>query len=404
MYQLIQDFNKPNVTNQTLELSGKDLVELSSYTRLVSSTPETQFVDDDAVMFSSSFSTTEDAYNFYSPIEFGPNSLTIENPAICEISNNEITRLQDGSTRLVSEYGIFKVFYDLNFLRVTGQTDPSFSFWNTGTLAKEIADNVNVSISGKLAADAGMFSVKNHSSLNFIRNLSNILSGYDLTWLSVHNSEGGNKQIQSLISPRHTISVMHANYDLETGSKVYFLTSNNQLIERMVIGKVRPPSMVNSTFPDIAIHTLDSDLPVSITPVKIVPLSLKDRLSKYEQGRLPIFRTNQSGEIVITELSTITSTESTQQIVGLRYPKEASWQAFYKTAISGDSGNPIFCLINGECVLLSCLTWGPVGGGTNFSEFLSTINQMIVEADTAGGVSTGYTLTEVDLSAFPTYN
>ena len=89
-------------------------------------------------------------------------------------------------------------------------------------------------------------------------------------------------------------------------------------------------------------------------------------------------------------------------------PNDLARLEFYESKISGDSGNPSFLIIdlgNGpELVLLTLWTYGGAGSGTFITKHITTINAMIVTADAqAGNGGTGYTLTEADISAFPTY-
>ena len=88
---------------------------------------------------------------------------------------------------------------------------------------------------------------------------------------------------------------------------------------------------------------------------------------------------------------------------GYYYPTDADRLIFSEQVISGDSGNPSFLIVNDELVLVTVWTYGGAGSGTPVADFIADINTMIATADTQAGVSTGYTVTEADFSAFPTY-
>jgi hypothetical protein len=48
-------------------------------------------------------------------------------------------------------------------------------------------------------------------------------------------------------------------------------------------------------------------------------------------------------------------------------------------------------------------TFGGAGSGTFVGQYTADINTMIASADAAAGINTGYTVTTVDLSGFPTW-
>ena len=63
---------------------------------------------------------------------------------------------------------------------------------------------------------------------------------------------------------------------------------------------------------------------------------------------------------------------------------------------SGDSGNPLFIIIDGEPVLIT--SFHTTSSSPAYNKHISTINALIASVDSAEGISTGYTLTEKDLS------
>ena len=83
-------------------------------------------------------------------------------------------------------------------------------------------------------------------------------------------------------------------------------------------------------------------------------------------------------------------------------PIDADRLNLYESIILFDSGNPAFVILNGELVLLT--VWTHAASGTPVSEFISDLNQMIIDSDAIAGVSTGYTVTEADFSAWPDYS
>ena len=162
---------------------------------------------------------------------------------------------------------------------------------------------------------------------------------------------------------------------------------------RTITGKARHPNYVPST-PDLTIYTLASNLPVGITPCKLMPSNWTSYLVQNLSNRPPALGLDQEEKALIIDFYTdgafLTPTDYDRLI-------------FHENKISGDSGNPAFLIVNGELVLVTVWTYGGAGGGTPVANFITDLNAMIVTADAQAGVSTGYTVTEADFSAFPNY-
>ena len=72
-----------------------------------------------------------------------------------------------------------------------------------------------------------------------------------------------------------------------------------------------------------------------------------------------------------------------------------------ESIIVGDSGAPNCFVLGSKLVLIGLNTYPT--GGNYLPNLISDINQLITDVDTQAGISTGYTVTECDLSAYPTY-
>ena len=80
--------------------------------------------------------------------------------------------------------------------------------------------------------------------------------------------------------------------------------------------------------------------------------------------------------------------------------------ALNETVITGDSGNPIFLILNGKPVIIGCFTYGGAGSGNALTHYanLSTggsqpeqsINDLIVATDANAGINTGYKISFFD--------
>jgi hypothetical protein len=173
-----------------------------------------------------------------------------------------------------------------------------------------------------------------------------------------------------------------------------FVAGDNTVHNRTIIGKARHPNYV-PYLPDITVYTLNADLPVSITPCKVMPSDWATRLVNNPDTRPPALGLDQEEKALIIDFAG-----------GGQFttPIDADRLIFHEDKISGDSGNPAFLIVNGLLVLITVWTYGGAGGGTPVASYIADINAQIAAADAQAGIApTGYTLTQADFSAFPKY-
>lgn len=224
------------------------------------------------------------------------------------------------------------------------------------------------------------------------RNTNVWCNDIDLTAISPWNSNATNRKAGVAVTPRHIIWAAH--YSIPNGTTVRFITTDNQVVERTIISQKRHPDYA-PYYPDLVIGTLSSDLPGTITPVKVLPANFSSNYATVygDMVGIPALCLDQEEKALVTPLRQMTDTMAT-------FGPDEYNTGFYESKISGDSGNPSFLIIDNELVLITVWTYGGTGSGTNISKHITKINQMIVDSDTLGGVSTGYTLTPKDLSSF----
>lgn len=257
----------------------------------------------------------------------------------------------------------------------------------SGQIDDKIDDTMSMAVNGKL------FSTQDHSTPSYIRNVNFWNSNVDLTCISPWNSNSANRKAGTLITPRHIIGAAH--YEYSVGTIVRFVTSDNIVVDRTVTGMKRHPDYRPYT-PDLTIYTLDSDVPPTITPCKLFPTNYTDYIyhDNQQDTRPASMGLDQEEKGLIIDLVSNR---------GFQTPLDADRLIFDEDKISGDSGNPAFVILNGDLVLVTVWTMGGAGGGTGISDNILDLNQMIIDSDAQAGVSTGYTVTEADFSAFPTY-
>ena len=84
-------------------------------------------------------------------------------------------------------------------------------------------------------------------------------------------------------------------------------------------------------------------------------------------------------------------------MVNLKTPSSSSYRhQFFETKIVGESGNPVFFVIDNQLVLLFVFTYGGAGAGTSISYHYDAINKLMKD------MGSNYQLTEIDLASYTT--
>jgi hypothetical protein len=235
----------------------------------------------------------------------------------------------------------------------------------------------------------------------------------DFTALSVWNSRGypaGDAAADyrmgagTAVTKRHIVMAEHL--PLMVGNTVWFVEPDGTWISREITRAQR----VGST--DARVCLLDSDLPNTITPVKVVPSNIQAYFLRREgnhtedglidSGFRPIvvgFDHEKKG--LLMQLKRITGTgmdTSAFEVFDAPAGVPPPYDELAEDLTSGDSGSPCFFIIGGKPILIG--TWEASGDGPSYGALISDINALILAVDTAEGVLTGYTLQEIDLGPF----
>jgi hypothetical protein len=267
--------------------------------------------------------------------------------------------------------------------------------------------------SGEVSASLPLFSTKDNDTPTYVRNTSNWLgeSVEHLTGYSPWNSAYGSDFGCIAITPRHVWFAKHVTTSL-TGATIRFITSDNQVVSKTI------SRILNSSTTDLAVALLDSDLPESINIIKILQNSSSKKFKPSCTGG--VFWINKDKESLITTISNFGITSGITTIIPASssdlknkdfYTSEidGNQRSFYKSVVTGDSGSPLFLLINEEPILAGLVYSAPETPNTEGFELhglwqndLSNggLNTLIANVYAAEGISTGYTVTNFDDSNF----
>ena len=174
-----------------------------------------------------------------------------------------------------------------------------------------------------------------------------------------------------------------------------FVGADGTVYNRTVLKRRNHPDY-NGFFPDLGVGVLSSPLPVAITPCKFAPSDFEEYIPGVANG-IPCICLDQEEKALVTDLFHIDFSAS------FLVPLNSKRLEFYESKIDGDSGNPAFMVINDQLVLMTTWRSGGAGSGPDAGDHLAAINQLILDVDADASISTGYTLSVVDLSDFTNF-
>jgi hypothetical protein len=317
------------------------------------------------------------------------------NPDVATLNDGFLTRLTDGTATVRIKTPLGSRAVQCNMTQAVG--DPVLSYvWANGSLAKHASDAILSRLDdGDPATILPMYSVLDYANHNYVRNPN--FWGADLpdiTAIVVGNSVTGPYRAGVAVTDKHVMFARH--YPLEVGHVLYFVDSTGAVISRTV---QHSDKLTAEPFNhhDIGIASLSSPLPETISHCLVLPANAPSYIPNATDQFL-VWGTNAiGGRGSVRGLWTFGFTHSVWfDIASATEPRDL--EQYYVSYISGDSGSPMFMVINNRLVLLGCLVTGLGGSVTDVSRRLTEVNALIQFRDPS------YSLTQVDLSSFPSYS
>jgi hypothetical protein len=297
----------------------------------------------------------------------------------------------------------------------------NFSSFVVGSLGRHIYDQIRNYANGTTSPPVHYPLYSTFTTNQYVKNEGSWAAGLNITGLSVNKTGSGNGIMFTAITPFHIIGAAH--YAPSVGNVVQFLDSENQLIERTItdveIPLFNPPNSPSGfiTSGDCCVARLNSALPATVKKYKTLPsnftnyfpLNINNNImqllpivvsSHYRwDASWPLQRSNRY--FYVYETGGLIQGLPPKKIT--YYP--AVWQSNNFPNYSGipsgirggDSGGPVFFVINGELVLVTCHTSS--NGGAIHADFLSFIQGAINELGPSG-----QTYETVNLSGFTDFS
>jgi hypothetical protein len=293
---------------------------------------------------------------------------------------------------------------------------------------------------GNPATDKPRFSSRSLATKSFTRNANFWGIGLDgLSAISPNNSRSQNQRAGTALTKRHIICAAH--YPLSVNDTVDFVAdaSGAQIAVTRTIVQAKTHSLYagqsgNYCY-DIQICLLDSDLPAGIDFMEVMPSNSVDFTGEYTWAGTAgcIFDQEQKGNSSWLGIlgrgvyygsylpnHWFSHLPPASMLYGANYnPAQQGFSStsdrvspalvlqtddqylFAEKIVTGDSGAPNCFVLGTKLVLIGLNTYP--SGGNYLPSRIPEVNQLILDVDALEGISTGYTITEADLSAYPTY-
>lgn len=211
------------------------------------------------------------------------------------------------------------------------------------------------------------------------------LTGYCACIVPLGGVGGG-----TLITKKHVLLSNHVPYS-SSPFMMFFVNNNNV---SLVYNVIKTKRVANT---DILIGELDREVDASLKIYNVLPANYL----KYFGGAInfPLLYSDQERKALIGENGMINTTYgSTNTLINIS--KDPNRAQYFEPLIGGDSGNIVSTIINNEIVVIGAwyMTFGSSAGlATNVPSYITDIN------NTIASMTSGYKVTEADLSGFKMY-
>jgi hypothetical protein len=208
------------------------------------------------------------------------------------------------------------------------------------------------------------------------------LTGYCACIVPLGGVGGG-----TLITKKHVLLANHVPYS-QSPFMMFFINNNNV---SLVYNVIKTKRVANT---DILIGELDKEVDPSLKVYSVLP----SNYLKYfgNEINFPLLYSDQERKALIGENGLINTTYgSTNTLINIS--KDPNRSQYFEALIGGDSGNIVSTIINNEIVVIGAwyMTMGSMAGlATNVPSYLTEVN------NTISSLSSGYKVSEVDLSRF----
>lgn len=184
-----------------------------------------------------------------------------------------------------------------------------------------------------------VFTNQDHVTPFYVRN-ANVWIGLniDLTCCSPWNSRGGVQRAGTLVGSRSFVFANH--FDLQSGDTIRFVNASNQHFDYTI------SSVVNIN-QDLSVGFFASAVDSSLGIAKVLPFYWVEHFPTNIED-IPVAYLDQEEKILVADGVSISGNTAS-----IKAPTNSTRLSFYEDIVSGDSGNPVFLIINNEPVIIT---------------------------------------------------
>jgi hypothetical protein len=327
----------------------------------------------------------------------GDTTITNLTPSIASISGTRVYRIVDGTFKLHVEHnGIKKLASGFLFRSQTASAIDIIKEFLAPSLARHMTDSIDTRINGVVSSTATRnLTTSTDQVTSMPRNPALWCADINMTPFALSSgspaqvtNEGGNKSA-TVISKRHVISANH-----HKPVRAYWVDSTGAIIFRDIV------SWTQVGITDIAIGTLSSDLPATITPVSFLPTTWPNHLPNAALGIPAAYLDSGGHSGPVSRQAGIGLCQLTALAFTVMVPLDVEQAAFYNSQTNPPilfrSGSPAYFIIEGKPVMIGFFT-GANGQLSSFGDMISTY------ANEINAIMATETLSIVNLTNYPAY-
>jgi len=199
-----------------------------------------------------------------------------------------------------------------------------------------LSEEIDSRIRGRTANDASKLIYSVLADNTATRSATCWAADLDLSCVAFWQSASGFQIPVTAITARHAVTAWHAA--VPAGTTVRWLDTVGAVVERTVTSSVR----VGTT--DINLLTLSADLPATVTPARVLPAT-----PVLDLTGAPLLGFDQDREAIVKVIANLDNAYIPFVNSGFA---DAQHAAFHEPWVGGDSGSPVFTVLDGRPVLL----------------------------------------------------
>jgi hypothetical protein len=351
------------------------------------------------------------------------------NQEVFTFDGTATTRVSSGIGNLLFDYGTHKKRLTLDLRDLGASTKRSLIGYANGTYGAFAWAQINTHLDDEkesLYYNGSSYSACAAQPGGIARNPNCWGAAYDLSGVAVSYLSGGFWGGGALITPRHYICSNHYNRRNKVGEILRFVGNTGTVRTRTILAQTtghennsQPGFPGNPEVPvgDLCVFLLSDDYTndVAVYPVagewavssEFVESTPPSEIYDLEYA-LPFITTNQNRKVLFSTASTFWEnfrrliSQGSSEVAGVTvnhpaYPAffrhglpSADFVKFQSNAVGGDSGSPVFTVLEDNGLALYTVMTYP-NSGTLIHEELA--NAMILEVDARAGISTSITVT-----------